>query len=191
MIRFIFPVLITAALLHHVARDVPGAETDAAPALRAAAYFKVSPGDVDVHPLCSGSTGVYRACNRLIKGSGALFIRTGPGVIIAPGERGFEFGAALRACGIMNRLPERAVLAARLYLLFSKSHKYGMLIEDPRRFARMFREGVNVPRVHPRGHGNILTLWTRNIDTDRVYRLVVEIGPDGKEKLLEAQELTR
>lgn len=157
----------------------------------ASRYFKVRLRQVDPHLLCAGpgNHGVYRVYNRTMKGAGAVFIYDAEGVV-APGEPGYGFDRAAVACRLAGRLPNDALLAARLYLLFAPERRiYGMVVEDPARFrAALNAREIELPSAKTTKDGFILIFWTRNINTNAFYRLEVHIPREGKAALRAAEK---
>ncbi|HDP79604.1 MAG TPA: hypothetical protein ENN21_02035 [Spirochaetes bacterium] len=178
-----FLVMVFAALPLPLAEAEESTPPPASLIERSAAYFKVGAGQVDAYRLCNGagSQVVYRAFNKTRKGAAGVFIVTAEGAL-GPEDPGYGFDLAAAACGLVEKLPGEAALAARLYILFTpEARLYGMPVEDPERF----RSAFNAPEINPpsssrENGGFLLDFWTRNTNTDVFYHLKVYIGREGR-----------
>ncbi len=149
-------------------------------------YFKVDADQLDVYSVSTNAQGygVYKIYNKNRKGVSAVFVASKQG-IIKPGSKNHTFSTAAKVCQLLKKLPHQAILAAKLYLLFSKQKRiYGMLIDSSDIYADAHNAPeIKAPKATADGSGFLLEFWTKNINTDYFYHLKIEINADGTASL--------
>jgi len=162
---------------------------------KAAGHYGVTVKDVEGDLECSAKTGgdaVAGVWQKDVKDGGVLHLIRRGGNVVGPGEPGYGPGLAFAACGIADRLPDEAALAAGIFMKTSDAVSSvgealvrDLLLRQEAADGRM----PSLPSASIIDGGWNLTFWTSDIDRGVYRRYKVFVMRDGKVDLAAAEEI--
>lgn len=162
---------------------------------RAAEHFGVDPGGIDGSLTCENPKGggrVYATHKRDVKdGASATIILSG-GRAYGPGDEGYGLELAFAACGIRDRLPGEALLAARVFFALGGQGARHESVVETAGAMEPAEDGANphAPALSIIEGGWNLTFWTDDTDACTYRRFKVFVYRSGTVELDSAESHT-